>query len=499
MKKKSQSLLSKYFSICVALILVSIIFLGLILLLFASQYFKEDKYGLLERNAEQAANITSFDIATGKTSYFIDVKLTLSSYKILGNAIGADMFLVDNSGNTIICTNSESAHYLQHLVDKDILSEVSQGSYKNLGTLSGIYDKAHYIVGIPVKSTDGIVIGSVFACADASGLTQFLAEITKMFLLSSVAVLAISFVIIYFTTDRLVTPLKEMVKATESFSRGDFTVRVHVEGNDEIDKLAMSFNEMASSLATLESTRRMFIANVSHELKTPMTTIGGFVDGILDGTIPPEKQNHYLKIVSDEVKRLSRLVRSMLNIARIEAGEMTTTVTEFDINNLVCQTVFTFEQKIEEKGLDIIGLDSGRVMVEGDCDLIHSNNRIGEIEGTSILVILLVASADLISGVLQGVLGQFVLQRLGQVDAGDLGEPEHEVERVRQLLGDIGPAALRAHLRGLFLGLEPEKLQQLPGLGRYADGQVLGVVELRPIAFLAEIAGETLEVLYRAV
>ena len=371
MKKNGQSLLSKYFSICVALILVSIIFLGLILLMFASQYFKEDKYNLLERNAEQAAAITSFDISTGKSSYFIDVKLTLSSYRILGNAIGADMFLVDNSGNTVICTNDESAHYLQHLVDREILSEVSRGSYKDLGSLSGIYDKAHYIVGIPVKSTDGIVIGSVFACADASGLTQFLAEISKMFLFSAVAVLAISFVIIYFTTDRLVTPLKEMVKATESFSRGDFTVRVHVEGNDEIDKLAMAFNEMASSLATMESTRRMFIANVSHELKTPMTTIGGFVDGILDGTIPPEKQNHYLKIVSDEVKRLSRLVRSMLNIARIEAGEMSTTVSEFDINDLVCQTVFTFEQKINEKGLDIIGLDSGRVMVEGDCDLIH--------------------------------------------------------------------------------------------------------------------------------
>lgn len=64
------------------------------------------------------------------------------------------------------------------------------------------------------------------------------------------------------------------------------------------------------------------MANISHELKTPMTTIAGFVDGILDGTIPPEKRDHYLQIVSGEVKRLSRLVRSMLDIARIEAGEM---------------------------------------------------------------------------------------------------------------------------------------------------------------------------------
>ena len=367
--KKSRSLLSKYFSICVSLILVSIICLGVILLLFASQYFKEDKFSLLERNAKQAAAITSFDIADGKGSYLIDIRLTLSSYKIFGTAIGADMMLVDNNGKMIISTNNENMNH--YLVDKKILTQASQGVYKEIGNLSGIYDQSNYIVGIPVKSADDIIIGTVFACADASSMTQFLAEITKMFILSSLAVLAISFIIIYFTTDRLVTPLKEMVKATESFARGDFTVRVNVEGNDEIDKLAMSFNEMASSLATIESTRRSFIANVSHELKTPMTTISGFIDGILDGTIPKEKEEHYLRIVSEEVKRLSRLVRSMLNIARIEAGEMSVNMMDFDINELVCQTVFTFEQKIDEKQLDIIGLDVGKVMVQGDSDLIH--------------------------------------------------------------------------------------------------------------------------------
>ncbi|MEG1044241.1 MAG: HAMP domain-containing sensor histidine kinase, partial [Oscillospiraceae bacterium] len=147
--------------------------------------------------------------------------------------------------------------------------------------------------------------------------------------------------------------------------------RVHVEGYDEIDRLAMAFNNMASSLATLESTRRSFIANVSHELKTPMTTISGFIDGILDGTIPPEKHNHYLHIVSDEVKRLSRLVRSMLNIARIEAGEMSINPSGFDVNDLICRTVFIFEQAIETKNLEIKGLDVDKIMVEGDNDLIH--------------------------------------------------------------------------------------------------------------------------------
>ena len=128
---------------------------------------------------------------------------------------------------------------------------------------------------------------------------------------------------------------------------------------------------MADSLAQQETVRRSFIANVSHELKTPMTSIAGFVDGILDGTIPPEKERHYLTIVSDEVKRLSRLVRSMLNIAKIEAGEMTLKPTVFDINEVVLSSIFTFEQTIETKQLDIRGLDAGKIMVEADEDLIH--------------------------------------------------------------------------------------------------------------------------------
>ena len=148
-------------------------------------------------------------------------------------------------------------------------------------------------------------------------------------------------------------------------------MRVPVESYDEIGQLAISFNNMASSLATTEVARRSFTANVSHELRTPMTTIAGFVDGILDGTIPPERRDDYLRIVSDEIKRLSRLVRSMLNIARIEAGELEMKPDLFDVNDTVIKTVFTFEQPLEAKQIEVRGLDRGKVMVEADPDLIH--------------------------------------------------------------------------------------------------------------------------------
>lgn len=213
--------------------------------------------------------------------------------------------------------------------------------------------------------------GMVFVSSDAGDLKEFLQEMLEMFLVSAVCVIFIAFAVIYFVTSNLVRPLRSMVSATESFAKGDFTVRVPVTDMDEIGKLSMAFNNMANALAQQDSIHRSFVANVSHELKTPMTTIGGFVDGIMDGTIPPERQQHYLAIVSSEVKRLSRLVRSMLNIARLESGEMQLAPTSFDINQVVCSTIFTFEKAIEEKNLDIRGLDSDRVMVSADEDLIH--------------------------------------------------------------------------------------------------------------------------------
>ena len=169
----------------------------------------------------------------------------------------------------------------------------------------------------------------------------------------------------------MVRPLREMSQAAKNFGKGDFTARINIDTDDEIGQLASSFNNMAKSLSALESMRRSFIANVSHELKTPMTSIAGFVDGILDGTIPKEKQNEYLRIVSDEVKRLSRLVKSMLNLSRIEAGELKIQTTQFNVVEIICQTVFSFERQINEKHLDIRGLDQDKVMVEADPDLIH--------------------------------------------------------------------------------------------------------------------------------
>ena len=366
-----KTLFSKHFITIAAIILLSITILGAVLLAFASQYFKQDRYRLLEHNAQQAAELTYADFRSNLYQG-VTPAVVLPRYTILADAIEADIYLANTDGKLLLFVSGSHSDYNEVDIPKNIISEAcAAGEYQEVGKVGGLYSQNHYTVGIPVKTESGVPAAVIFASASAGTLTVFLKEILKMFIISSLAVLILAFAAVYFITADLVRPLRKMVAATRSFSKGDFTVRVPVESYDEIGQLAISFNNMATSLATTEVARRSFTANVSHELRTPMTTIAGFIDGILDGTIPPEKRDDYLKIVSEEIKRLSRLVRSMLNIARIEAGELELRPDLFDVNDTVIRTVFTFEQPLEAKNIEVRGLDGGKVMVEADPDLIH--------------------------------------------------------------------------------------------------------------------------------
>lgn len=371
-----KSIFTKYFTVCASLIIVSIMILGILFMVFASQYFKEDKYKLLDSNVDRAA-VAAYHAIIGKDPPAFDSLASL--YSAISETIGADIFLTDINGKTILCTELAPCKHTSYLISSSIINSIEKDhKYMEAGKLGGLYSDQFYTVAKPVifgenlTTGDHQVLAYVFFSSPASEpLKNFLTEMLKMFLISAFAVLVLTFIIVYFVSLRMVKPLRQMSIAAQKFGRGEFDTRLDVESDDETGQLAMALNNMAQSLSTLESMRRSFTANVSHELKTPMTSIAGFIDGILDGTIPPERHKHYLRIVSDEVHRLARLVRTMLNLARIEAGEMKINSTQINIVDIICQTVFSFEQQIEKKKLEIRGLDHDKVLIDADADLIH--------------------------------------------------------------------------------------------------------------------------------
>lgn len=364
-----KSLFNRYFAICSAVIFAIIALMGGLILAFSASSFKDINEEKLRKTAYQAELITLSNMA--KYDYQkVSVTALQTSYAIISNTTESIVFLTDLNGKTLVCSEDYNCSHKTYNIDEKVMEKVMAGEYSGSGSLDGIYKSSHYTVGIPIKYGE-TPVAAIFVSADASDRLFYAMDIMDIIFFCALIATVLSSVAIYFVTNKLTRPLRIMASATKSFSEGDFTVRVPVEGEDEIAQLAIAFNHMADSLSDLESVRRSFVANVSHELKTPMMTIGGFIDGILDGTVPKEKERQYLETVSEEIKRLSRMVRSMLSIARIEAGDMKISPTTFDMNELVCRTVFAFEQKIEEKNLEVMGLDSDGVYAFADNDLIH--------------------------------------------------------------------------------------------------------------------------------
>lgn len=381
---RRKSLFSKYLSISLSIVLISFLILGTMLVYFVAQYSETQKKASLSENTQVVSDL----IATESTIWNNTLSITKAQMNTLRNVIttistsmDADIFVTridgELTGATIFCSEGTYCTHLQHIVPPEICNEVltQESGLFFTSTLGDVYTEKRLVAAKPILVDTGqeiVPVGIVFSTTSEGAFTDFTSQILKIFFLAAISTFVIVFCITGFFTYNMVRPLRQMSQAAKSFAKGDFTIRVPVTSSDEIGELSVAFNNMADALAASEGTRRSFIANVSHELKTPMTTIAGFIDGILDGTIPKDKQNHYLKIVTAEVRRLSRLVTSMLSLSRIDSGDLKMHKQRFDMTNIIISTLLTFEQKLSMRHINVLGLeDSESVFVEGDPDMIH--------------------------------------------------------------------------------------------------------------------------------
>ncbi len=358
-------LFKKYFVITISIVAVSLVVLMMILSVVLNNNFTESSYKILKSSCEQISNSFEEFSAGEKSGEFSNIAVSLAQ------VTESDIFITDSYGTVVMCACDEwqetnECMHTSYIVSKDIIEKIVSQDTAKIDTL-GIYKYPHYIAVSTVGENY-----YVFATKPISEARDLLSQISKIYYLWALIPLAFMFIAIYFLTYRLTKPLKSMSEAAKAMSKGDFSKRVPVTSDDEIGELAVSFNMMTNSLSRLESMRRSFVGDVSHELKTPMTTISGFIDGILDGTIKESEREYYLGIVSQEIKRLSRLVNGMLSMTRLESGEFSLKPEKFDFYELLCTIMISQEQRIEQSRLEIEGLDSlGNVKITADKDLIY--------------------------------------------------------------------------------------------------------------------------------
>jgi signal transduction histidine kinase len=363
-----KSIFAEFFYLCSAIIFAAVICIGAVLILVSIENFKIQQRNRLVKISDETAAIT---IVCCLSDNVIDTNELSSAYKNAATTCDADFALVDSNGKTLAYSKESPCALKKGSKSiSGILKAVGDDGYFSVGTLGNYYEKSYFTFIFPVDLNGTKYY--LFSTFPVKSFTDYVLKLVLFFFAAATSVVV--FVVlpsIYFAIKRLLGPVKDMTLAARRFGEGDFSQKLYIAQQNELGYLANSLNEMASSLQALDDNRRSFVSNVSHEFKTPLTTIGGFVDGMLDGTIPKDMHRHYLKIVSEEVDRLSRLVRSMLNISKYESGELKMSTECFDIVPITAKTVFLFENKINVKEVDIRGLDADRFIVNADKDLIQ--------------------------------------------------------------------------------------------------------------------------------
>ncbi len=361
-----KSVFSEFFTLCAAIISAAIVCVAVVLIIISSEFYKNDKKAYLITNADTIMSITklSIDSADGvNTDYLNNIYLNVT------DTTEIVFTLTDSNGVALVCSEAPPCSHTGRKIGEDILNKVGSEGFFELSSLDHFYPSTVFNLVYKFQAAGNEYY--LFSKLSDTPLQQYLTKLIITLAVASVAILVLVFIAIYAAVKHLMTPVKEMTLAAKRFGNGDFSEKLYVPEDNEFGFLANSLNEMASSLEAIEENRKSFISNVSHELRTPMTTIGGFVDGILDGTIPKEKHNYYLNIVSEEVDRLARLVTSMLNISKYEAGEMKMTKKTFDLMPLLVKVLLMFETRIDNKHVEIRGIEHGRFMVSADKDLMQ--------------------------------------------------------------------------------------------------------------------------------
>lgn len=389
-----KSLFTRYILAFLVIVVVGFSVLGLMISGMVANYSVSTKRTTIVQTADSVSSFMVSNFSAGGTLdfnryvYYNWSMCSESLHLLAANSEQLVILILDKKGNILV--DSASGNYTGRNITlgqiENLLSEEDGVSYSDLSSLLAqrnlICARPIYVKG-PISASDAqedndtehpsqTLVGYTLVCSPSdtvSGLTQ---TVVKTVFLSTLWVALATLIVVYFITERISSPLREMSRAAKEYAAGKFDVRVPVKGKDEIAELAVAFNNMATSLQNLENMRSSFVSNVSHELRTPMTSIAGFIDGILSGAIPQEKQGYYLQLVYEEVLRLSRLVTTLLDLSRIQAGDRKFVSTNFDIAEMARQILISFENRIEQKHLNVeFDCAEDRLMAYADRDAIY--------------------------------------------------------------------------------------------------------------------------------
>ena len=363
-----------FFSLVSTLMVLGIVLMGASEWVLFKNYFAKDRYETLDQVVGVTQRTAQYLVQQAELPEGDELDALSTKLEIIGESAEAYLFFTDNDGRVMIASSPDKLECLT--VPEEMMEKIDASDadyYHVFGTLGGMLDGKSYITVSEMRNENGQPSGYLFLCSSGEQLTQFKQQFWSNFLLSACVMLLCASILTKILMRQLTDPLQKVTDAAQRFGGGDLSVRVEgVEGEGEAADLARTFNRMADNIQMNDNSRGQFMGNIAHELRTPMTTIKGFVDGILDGTIPPEMQNHYLQLVSEETGRLARLIQNMLDLSKLESGEYQVNARMFNIWETLTGVALAAEQRINDGMIELEGLTMDeKVLVYADPDLIH--------------------------------------------------------------------------------------------------------------------------------
>ena len=347
---------SRIFATAAVILLLALLLIGTSFQLLVKEYLSENAMESLKQQSAAIAELA----AAYSTDEGIEGREFVVNLEVLTQVTGTDTIVCDASGEILLCTDALPLceHVGLCFSDEFARQVLTDGTLTGTGRIPNIYEETRNLVAAPIRDpAGGESTGFIIVSRPVDSTTLVMSKISNIFLMVSMLVILVAVVAMVIFARQQSAPLRQMTRTAVAFGHGDLDARVKIDEGypQDVEELARAFNNMAQALQKSEYQRQEFVANVSHELKTPMTTISGYIDGMLDGTIPQTRHRHYLQIVSDETKRLSRLVRSMLDISRLQdqGGIPDEKKIHFDMTECAGQVLITFEQNITAKELEV--------------------------------------------------------------------------------------------------------------------------------------------------
>ena len=328
----------------------------------------KERAEILYEEANRLATTYAADLYTS-TRALDDVKEQIDN---LGTYMDSTIWIINPSGRMILGTDMPLDVEAERVVE-GFDPTVTVDTYYTTGTFFNSFDEDMLSVFAPITA-EFKVKGYVVIHTSLFGIGVQSDNFLAISYLLLIVLFVLSLIILFFFTEMVYVPLKKITTATEQYASGNYHYELNVETDDEMGYLASTLSYMAGEIAKNEDNQKKFVANVSHDFRSPLTSIRGYLEAMLDGTIPTEMHEKYLAIVLSETERLTKLTNSLLELNNLNMKGIVLQCSEFDVNSLIRSTVNSFEGTCVKKNISI-----NLVLVGDEMTVYADEMKIGQV------------------------------------------------------------------------------------------------------------------------